>query len=102
MLDILQSKLHKRGIDLKCLQLEDPELVGKEARQRVVLRQGIETDLARSIVKMVKQQKLKVQAAIQGNQVRVTGKKRDDLQQVIGMLKQADIDMPLQYQNFRD
>jgi len=102
MLDMLQGKLNKRGIDIACLGIAEPELVGKEARQTVTIRQGLETDLSRRIVKMLKESKLKVQGAIQGDKVRVTGKKRDDLQQVIASLREADFDMPLQYINFRD
>ena len=102
MLDILQGKLNKRGVDIACLAVAEPELVGKEARQVVTIRQGLETDLSRRIVKMVKESKLKVQGAIQGDKVRVTGKKRDDLQKIIESLREAKIDMPLQYVNFRD
>ena len=102
MLDMLQGKLSKRGVDIACLKIADPELAGKEARQLVTIRQGLEKELARKIVKMVKESKLKVQGAIQGDKVRVTGKKRDDLQQIIAVLRDADFDMPLQYDNFRD
>ena len=102
MYDILTAKLTKRKIQIACLQLDEPAITINAARQVVTVRQGIETDLARNIVKMIKKEKLKVQAAIQGDKVRVSGKKRDDLQQVIGLLKEADIDMPLQYVNFRD
>jgi uncharacterized protein YajQ (UPF0234 family) len=102
MLDMLQGKLNKRGIDIACLAIAEPELVGKEARQTVTIRQGLETDLSRKIVKMLKESKLKVQGAIQGDKVRVTGKKRDDLQEVIATLREAKFDMPLQYVNFRD
>ena len=102
MLDLLQGKLNKRGVDIACLAIAGPELVGKEARQVVTIRQGLETDLSRKIVKMIKDSKLKVQSAIQGDKVRVTGKKRDDLQQVIASLREAKLDMPLQYINFRD
>ena len=102
MLDILQTKLNRRGVDIACQELGEVEQSGKEARQHIVLRQGIDSDLARKIVKMIKEQKLKVQAAIQGEKVRITGKKRDDLQQVIAMLKQTNLYMPLQYENFRD
>ena len=102
MLDMLQGKLNKRGVDIACLAVAEPELVGKEARQVVTIRQGLETELSRRIVKMVKESKLKVQGAIQGDKVRVTGKKRDDLQKVIESLREAKIDMPLQYVNFRD
>ena len=102
MMDILQNKMVKRGLDIACLEAKDPEITGKKARQKVIARQGIDKDLARKIVKLVKESKLKVQAAIQGEQVRVTGKKRDDLQQVIAMLKEAKLELPLQYTNFRD
>jgi len=102
MLDMLQGKLNKRGIDIACLSVAEPELLGKEARQVVTIRQGLETDLSRKIVKMIKDSKVKVQGAIQGEKVRVTGKKRDDLQQVIANLREAKFDMPLQYVNFRD
>lgn len=102
MLDMLQGKLNKRGIDIACLAIAEPELVGKEARQTVTIRQGLETELSRKIVKMLKESKLKVQGAIQGDKVRVTGKKRDDLQEVIATLREAKFDMPLQYINFRD
>lgn len=102
MYDILQTKLNRRGIDIACLELGEVEKLGKQVKQSVSLRQGLESDLARKIVKMIKDKKLKVQSAIQGDKVRVTGKKRDDLQSVIAMLKEAKIDMPLQFNNFRD
>ena len=102
MMDILRNKLVKRGIDLACLDPRPVESPGGRARQRVLLRQGIDKDTARRIVKQVKDTRLKVQAAIQGEQVRVTGKKRDDLQQVIAALRQADLGLPLQFVNFRD
>ncbi len=102
MYDILQTKLNRRGIDIACLKLEEPEQSGKRVKQNVILRQGLDSDLSRKIVKMIKDRKLKVQAAIQGEKVRVTGKKRDDLQTVIAMLKEAKLDMPLQFNNFRD
>ncbi len=102
MLTILRQKLAKRGIDIACMQEEAPEITGSEARQKVVLRSGIDTPLARDLVKKIKGSKLKVQAAIQGDKLRVTGKKRDDLQAVIAMLKEADVGLPLQFENFRD
>jgi hypothetical protein len=102
MMDILQNKMVKRGLDIACLETNEPEITGKRARQKVIARQGIDKDLARKIVKMVKDSKIKVQSAIQGDQVRITGKKRDDLQQVIAMLKEAKLELPLQYTNFRD
>lgn len=102
MLDIVQTKLTKRGIDIGCLDLAEPKASGKIVRQEITLKQGIDTVLAKKIVKMIKDKKLKVQAAIQGDQVRVTGKQRDDLQEVIAMLKQEKLEIPLQYINFRD
>ena len=103
MLDILRGKLAKRQIDTGCLDIADPEQSGRQVRQQVTLRHGVDSDLARDIVKRIKATKLKVQAQIQGDQVRVTGKKRDDLQQVIALLRGADdIDLPLQFNNFRD
>jgi uncharacterized protein YajQ (UPF0234 family) len=102
MLDIMRLKLVKRGIDLACLEEREPEMTGKEAHQTVLLQKGIESDLARKLVKMIKGSKLKVQAAIQGDKLRISGKKRDDLQAAIAFLKESDVDMPLQYENFRD
>jgi uncharacterized protein YajQ (UPF0234 family) len=102
MLDIVQAKLTKRGVDIGCLDIAEPKASGKIVRQEITLKQGIDTALARKLVKMIKDKKLKVQAAIQGDQVRVTGKQRDDLQEVIQMLKQEKLEMPLQYINFRD
>ena len=100
--DILEGKLIKRGIDISCLELADPEVNLSEARQKVTLRQGLDSDQARKLVKMIKDKKMKVQASIQGDKVRVNGKKRDDLQEVIAMLRGVDFEMPLQYENFRD
>jgi uncharacterized protein YajQ (UPF0234 family) len=102
MLDILRKKLSKRGIDIACIQEEEVELTGSEARQKITLRKGIETLLAKDLVKQIKHSKIKVQTSIQGEKLRVSGKKRDDLQAVIALLKDADIDLPLQYENFRD
>ena len=102
MLDMLRLKLTKRGIDIACMKEEEPEITGREARQKVILRKGIDTPLAKDLVKKIKSSKLKVQAAIQGDKLRVSGKKRDDLQSVIAVLKKVDIDLPLQYENFRD
>ncbi len=102
MLDILRQKLARRSIDIACLEEKEPEFSGSEARQQVILRKGIDSDLARKLVKIVKGSKLKVQAAIQGDQLRITGKKRDDLQAVISLLKNTEVDLPLQYENFRD
>ena len=102
MMDILQQKLAKRGVDIACLEEQEPEFSGSEARQKVVLRRGIDADRARKLVKQIKAAKLKVQTAIQGDKLRVSGKKRDDLQSVISLLKDTDAGLPLQYENFRD
>jgi len=85
-----------------CLGVEDPVLTNSEARQQIVIRQGLDQPLARRLVKLVKDSKLKVQVSIQGDKLRVSGKKRDDLQDVIRLVKEANIDLPLQYINFRD
>lgn len=102
MLDILRQKLTRRGIDIACMKEDDPEITLNQAKQNVLLRKGIEMVLAKSLVKTIKGSKLKVQAAIQGDKLRVSGKKRDDLQSAISLLKDTDVDLPLQYENFRD
>jgi len=102
ILSILISKLVKRGIDTTCLDTGKVVILGKEARQAITLRQGIEPELARKIVKLIKESKTKIQAAIQGDKVRISGKSRDDLQQAIALIRAADYDMPLQFENFRD
>ena len=102
MLDILQPRLAKRGVDILCLKIDPPQVSGRQAKQTVTLRQGIDTPLAKQIVKLIKDSKLKVQAAIQGDQVRVTGKKRDDLQEAMALLRKAELELPLQFTNFRD
>jgi uncharacterized protein YajQ (UPF0234 family) len=102
MLDILQTKLAKRNVDIACLKIDPPQVSGRQARQTVTLRQGIDAPLAKDIVKRIKDSKLKVQAAIQGEQVRVTGKKRDDLQDAIALIRSAGLELPMQFVNFRD
>lgn len=102
MLDILCTKMTKRNINLAHLKPEDPVIQHKSAEQNIVLQEGISSEIAKKIIKIIKDAKLKVQAAIQGEQVRVTGKKRDDLQEVIALLKQTDVELPLQFNNFRD
>jgi len=102
MLDILQSDLHKNKIDIKCLECGDILSSGKQKKMPVTVRTGIESELARKIVKLIKDKKMKVQAQIQGDQVRVTGKKRDDLQQVMAAIRAADLGMPVQFDNYRD
>ncbi|SFM42572.1 hypothetical protein SAMN04487963_2534 [Marinobacter zhejiangensis] len=100
--DILRMTFAKRNIDSRSLAEDGDSKAGKLVKQHFTLRQGIETDMAKKIVKMIKDAKLKVQASIQGDKVRVTGKKRDDLQTAIALLKEADLELPLQYNNFRD
>ena len=102
MLDVLYSKMAKRGIDLIAAELGEPVIMAKTASRTVTIREGIEADLAKKIVRTIKDAKLKVQASVQGEQVRVTGKKRDDLQAVIALLKDSDLGLPLQFKNFRD
>ena len=102
MLEILRLKMAKRGIDIECLDVGAVETSNMRAKQKITVRQGLDKEAARKIVKLIKDAKLKVQAAIQGEQVRVTGKKRDDLQEVIAMLREQGLGLPLQYTNFRD
>ena len=100
--DILKNKLNKRGIDIRCLEYEEIVENNNEARQIIKIKKGIDKDKAKLIVKMIKNSKLKIQASIQGEQVRISGKKRDDLQNAISELKKTKINIPLQYINFRD
>jgi len=100
--DILEAKLIKRGIDARCIKAEDPQVALHQARQKITVREGLETELAKKIVQIIKDAKMKVQTSIQGEKVRVTGKKRDDLQEAIALLREAKIEMPLQFDNFRD
>ncbi|WP_022965228.1 YajQ family cyclic di-GMP-binding protein [Denitrificimonas caeni] len=102
LIEILKLSLVKRKIDVQCLEYKDAYASGKVVKQEVVLREGIEKELAKKIVAVVKEAKLKVQASIQGEQVRITGKKRDDLQEAIAVLRTQELGMPLQFDNFRD
>ena len=102
MYDILCNKLVKRGIDIACLEKGEPVIQARTATQAFKVNEGIETPVAKDMIKLIKQSKAKVQTAIQGEQLRVTGKKRDDLQAVIALLKDANLEIPLQYKNFRD
>jgi len=103
VVDVLQSKVVRRGISLKALVYGKIEpAAGGLAKQTITVQQGIDTDRARQIVKLVKDTKLKVQTQIQGDQLRISGKKRDDLQSVIQLLKAQDLDLPLQFVNFRE
>jgi uncharacterized protein YajQ (UPF0234 family) len=102
MMEILRQKLVKRAVDLSCMDTKTPVCHLNSARQQVVIRQGIDSDTAKDMVKALKAGKLKVQAQIQGEQVRVTGKQRDDLQQAMAHLRSGDWGRPLQFTNFRD
>jgi cyclic-di-GMP-binding protein len=102
MMDILRQKLVKRSVDIGCLEVSDPVVSLNAARQTVAVRQGIDAETVRSLVKALKGSKLKVQTQIQGDQLRITGKKRDDLQSAIAMLRESDWGLPLQFTNFRD
>jgi len=102
MLDILTQRLSKRGIDVRCMEKKDPVTNLAEARQSIVLRHGIDQDTGKKLQKIIKESKLKVQAQIQGDQLRITGKQRDDLQAAMALIKKTELDRPLQFKNFRD
>lgn len=102
MMDILRQKLVKRGVDISCLDLKNPTTSLSAARQEVGLKQGIDTETAKGMIKALKAVKLKVQAQIQGEQLRVSGKNRDDLQEAIAHLRGGDWGLPLKFTNFRD
>ncbi len=100
--DILENKMIKRSIDPQSLDYQDPEINVQETRQKVIVKQGIDQPSAKKITKFIKESTLKVQTQIQGDKVRITGKKRDDLQDAIAQLKQQEFGIGLQYNNFRD
>jgi uncharacterized protein YajQ (UPF0234 family) len=102
MMDILKLKLTKRGIDIVCMKVDEPVITGQTAKQLATLRQGIDTELGKKIQRLLKDSKLKVQAAIQDKQVRITGKSKDDLQSAIALVRGGKLDLPLQFTNFRD
>ncbi len=102
IITVLNQKLAKRGLDVSSLERQGVETSNMRARQKLAVKEGIDKELAKKIVKLVKENKMKVQASIQGDQVRITGKKRDDLQQAIALLKGAGLEQPLQFTNFRD
>jgi len=102
MTPILKEKMSKRGIDVGCLEFSDIVEMNKRASQQVLVREGLDQDLARKIVRLIKDSKIKAQVAIQGDQVRVSGKKRDNLQQIMQLLREANLGIPLQFNNFRD
>jgi len=100
--DVLLNKLVKRKVDIDCLKDDKIETSGGKAQLKITVQEGLDKDIAREVVKVIKQSKMKLQAAIQGEQVRVTGKKRDDLQAAMKLLKDANLGIPLQFNNFRD
>ena len=102
MLEILKLRLGKRGIDVACMEIKEPKSNLAAAQQEVVLREGIDQEAAKKISRIVKDSKLKVQATIQGEKLRITGKKRDDLQEAMQLLRGSNIEVPLQFNNFRD
>ena len=102
MLEILKVRLSKRGIDVACIEVKDPQTNLASAKQEVVLKHGIDQETGKKIARFIKDSKLKVQGALQGDKVRVTGKQRDDLQTAIALLKKQNFEVPLQYNNFRD
>ena len=102
MIDILRSRLSARSIDVRCMDVADPlENLGG-ARQKITVKQGIEQAVSKKLIASIKEAKLKVETQITGDKLRVTGKKRDDLQDAIALLKKADVPLPLQFNNFRD
>ncbi len=102
VVDILQAKMISRKLDSSCLDLGEITKLGKGVRMTATAKHGMDKDMSRKIVKMIKDKKLKVQSQIQGEQVRVTGKKRDDLQAVMAMLRESKLEQPVQFTNFRD
>ena len=102
MIPILKENLAKRGIDLKALKLGEKNISNSIASLDAEINQGINQDIAREIVKIIKSSKIKVQSSIQGDSLRVNGKKRDELQEIITLLKSKEIEIPLQFANFRD
>lgn len=102
MLEILRVRLAKRGVDPMCVDAKDPVANLAQATQEVVLKHGIDQEIGKKLQKLIKESKLKVQAAIQGDKLRITGKQRDDLQDAIALMRKAKVDVPLQFNNFRD
>ena len=103
VLDILMAKLAKRGVDVRCLERGDVDKVsGNKVKQQVTVKTGLETELAKKIVRLIKDSKMKVQGSIQGDSVRISGAKRDNLQEAIQLIKKSITEFPLQFQNFRD
>jgi cyclic-di-GMP-binding protein len=101
--DVLMGKFAKRGVDARFVKADDPEKIGGDkVKQKLTIRNGVEQELAKRIVKMLKDSKMKVTASIQGDVVRVTGAKKDNLQEAIALVRQQVTDVPLRYENFRD
>ena len=102
MLEILKLRLSKRGVDLVCLEVKEPQTTLSSAQQEVILRHGIDQETGKQIARLVKDSKLKVQASLQGEKVRISGKQRDELQAAMALLRGAKLTVPLQFNNFRD
>lgn len=102
MRDILRGNLTKRGVDVNSMESQKEDASGKNWYQTVLFKQGIDKDMAKKLVKLVKDSKIKVQASIQGDKVRITGKKRDDLQATMALVKNGELGQPFQFENFRD
>ncbi|MBP6018425.1 MAG: YajQ family cyclic di-GMP-binding protein [Burkholderiaceae bacterium] len=102
MLDILRGRLSARGVDVRCIDAESPNENLGGARQKITIRQGIEQPISKKLIAALKAEKIKVEAQINGEKLRISGKKRDDLQSAIALLKKTDVDVPLQFENFRD
>lgn len=102
MQDILRGRLSARGVDVRCLDAEAPNENLGGARQKITIRQGIEQAISKKLIAALKAEKIKVEAQINGEKLRISGKKRDDLQSAIALLKKTDVDLPLQFENFRD
>ncbi|AMN48369.1 nucleotide-binding protein [Steroidobacter denitrificans] len=102
MMDILKLKLAKRGVDIAYMKVDEPVTTGQTVKQIATLRQGIDTEFGKKLQRMIKDSKLKVQAALQDKQVRVSGKSRDELQEAIALVRSSKLDLPLQFTNFRD
>lgn len=102
MLDILRGRLSARGVDVRCMDVESPNENLGGARQKITIQQGIEQPVSKKLIAAIKAEKLKVEAQINGDKLRISAKKRDDLQAAIALLKKTDVDLPLQFQNFRD
>lgn len=102
MMEILKPRLIARSIDIRCMEVDEPEVTLAQASQKVTLKQGIDQPSAKEIQKLIKDAKLKLEAQIQGDKLRVTGKKRDDLQAAIALIRQSELKLPVQFENFRD